>query len=521
MRSNSLIAGVLVWAACAAGLHAGPQAGSRAEFRAFIDVLDAETPLEIIRRGEDFLALYPATEFREKVLELEFQAFQKRGDFAAARRVGAAILRLDARNAAVLAEMAVLAAETGARSELPTARDYAERAVNSASHATQPAGAARPEFFRWKRELIDSARAALDLVSLYEALSDDPAVAEAHHNLGLVWYRLKRYDRAAQSFRRAIELKPGLAGSHLFLGLSEFRLARFEEASREFRFFLKQEPANREAQLFLIRSESALDRFSIEEVSRALMQFPKDEELHFAAGLAGLSRVRVITHQVDQLGKQSPEFLWLRQRKSPEKYSAPPPPAPPLIAEYDAVASIVRQSFEFVLENTTGSRYARNARGYLLEAQNKVYEAVAEYRAAGDHFAAGRLLAQNTLLDEAVGEYRLAIQDDPENHRAVADLASLYVQMEEPEKARPLLESLVKRYPGDADAWADLAKVQERLGAIEQAAQSLAAALRADPSRDKLHYRLGQLYRKLGKTDLADAELREFQRLQKPEPPAK
>jgi tetratricopeptide (TPR) repeat protein len=147
----------------------------------------------------------------------------------------------------------------------------------------------------------------------------------------------------------------------------------------------------------------------------------------------------------------------------------------------------------------------------LLEAQNKVPEAVSEYWAARDHVAAGRLLAQNGLLEEAGAEYRRAIAEDPQNHRAVADLASVYVRQEEPAKARPVLELVVKRYPGDADAWSDLAKVQERLGELPKAAQSLAAALKAAPSRFQLHYRLAQLYRKLGRTDLAEAEMKRFQ----------
>lgn len=170
------------------------------------------------------------------------------------------------------------------------------------------------------------------------------------------------------------------------------------------------------------------------------------------------------------------------------------------MVEYDSVSLLLRQGFEAVLSNAPDSKAAHSIQGYLLESSQ-----------AGDHFAAGRLLAQNVRLDEAESELEIAVSTDPENDRAKADLGKLYVQKNEPGKAARVLEDLVKKYPKDPYAWADLGKAQGILGNSAAAIQCLQAALRLNPGMNELHYQLALLYRKQGRADLTRSELAAFQ----------
>jgi hypothetical protein len=87
-------------------LRRAPQVKSRVELDAFGAIPLANDSLAIIRATEEFLSRFPDSEFQEKALESEFEAFRQRNDYGAARRVGNAVLALNPANASVLAESA-------------------------------------------------------------------------------------------------------------------------------------------------------------------------------------------------------------------------------------------------------------------------------------------------------------------------------------------------------------------------------------------------------------------------------
>jgi Tfp pilus assembly protein PilF len=92
----------------------------------------------------------------------------------------------------------------------------------------------------------------------------------------------------------------------------------------------------------------------------------------------------------------------------------------------------------------------------------------------------------------------------------MADLAEVYVQLDEIEKARRLLESLLRLYPADAPGWLDLGKAQQRQGDWTAAAASFQKALSIDSSLSQAHYHLSIVYRKSGQAEKAISELNAF-----------
>src|SRR5436190_399175 len=63
-----------------------------------------------------------------------------------------------------------------------------------------------------------------------EILRLNPKLAEAHANLGVVYYTQGKYSEASRSFREALKLKPSLSKAEHFLGMSEAKSGRLQEA---------------------------------------------------------------------------------------------------------------------------------------------------------------------------------------------------------------------------------------------------------------------------------------------------
>jgi tetratricopeptide (TPR) repeat protein len=608
-----------------------PQVKTRLELDSFGAILLAKEPLAVIRASEDFLSRFPDSEFRENALKSEFEAFRKRNDYSAARRVAGMVLALNPAEASVLAESALMIADKNDASGFLLADEYAARAVQAAKASARPDRMSRTEFQDWKTGVLASALGARGLlalrrqeadaalVSLNEAVKlrpdgpnylrlaealamkgevqrareafahaeslgpdvvaraarlqaaalngeagsapsatsvtarfeharslekegklqdaaaeyelivrQDPNLAEANHNLGLVYYRLADYESCAERLRAALRLKPNLAGSHLFLGLAEFRLGEFQDSAKHLEAALQIEPDNREALLFLLRNQLALGRFRLETANHALSVFPGDSEVNYTVGLACIDRIREIARATNELGQDSAAFVWLSLRRAEQrqqvdavrKYQlrAAKLAEPALIREYDVLADLLKRCFDGVLTHDPDSAAAHSIRGYMHESRNEVEEALTQYRAGGDHFAAGRLLAQNVRLREAEEELRAAVAADAQNDRAKADLGRLYLQEDQPEKARAILRQIVERYPRDAYAWADLGKAEGKLGAGDTAIQALQKALQIDPSLNQVHYQLAMLYRQRGNEKLALEELERFRTNRKSDP---
>lgn len=88
-----------------------PQVKTREELDSFGAIILATEPLAVIRASESFFSRFPDSEFRENALKSEFEAFRKRNDYAAARRVAAMVLTLNPAAATVLSEVALMIAE--------------------------------------------------------------------------------------------------------------------------------------------------------------------------------------------------------------------------------------------------------------------------------------------------------------------------------------------------------------------------------------------------------------------------
>jgi len=87
-----------------------------------------------------------------------------------------------------------------------------------------------------------------------EALSLDPAFAEAHYNLGVTYQRMRAHDSAADALREAVKRQPQDADYRYALGTSYYHLGRYDDAAGAFEAALRIQPGHLEAQYSLALS---------------------------------------------------------------------------------------------------------------------------------------------------------------------------------------------------------------------------------------------------------------------------
>src|SRR6266480_3310869 len=70
-----------------------------------------------------------------------------------------------------------------------------------------------------------------DAEQAYEALrGTNPAIAEVHANLGLIYFQEKKFEQAIPELRQALKLKPSLTNSAALLAMSQSELGQYAEA---------------------------------------------------------------------------------------------------------------------------------------------------------------------------------------------------------------------------------------------------------------------------------------------------
>jgi tetratricopeptide (TPR) repeat protein len=72
---------------------------------------------------------------------------------------------------------------------------------------------------------------------LEKALTIDPKLAEAHLQLGILYFAQKRFETAIRAYKKAIEVNPNLGETHYRLGLAYKRIGEESNAEREFKTY--------------------------------------------------------------------------------------------------------------------------------------------------------------------------------------------------------------------------------------------------------------------------------------------
>ena len=361
-----------------------------------------------------------------------------------------------------------------------------DNAGASASPRTQekPGSSEASRHFAAARE----AEARLDLetaVREYEAAIEmAPQWAEAIVNLGIVYNRQDKADKAITCFTRAAQINPRLLGAHLNLAITYFRARRYGEAEMPLRHCLEIDPSNRQAEGLLVLTLFALNRYVevVDLAEKRIAGVSSD-----AATIEILGRAYLKLHRYDQAVRA----LEIRAA------------LPPVSAEVYFVLGEARDN-------------AGDSEGAIREF-GRAIAMVGDKALPELHFALGYVLWKMRRYDEAEVAFRHELERDQKHDRSIYYLGNIALSRGDWKSAVRLLEQAARAMPSDFAARYDFAKVLLQVKEAGRAVEEARAAIALKPKHAGAHYQLALAYRELKQEEESQREFTLSRELNKAE----
>jgi tetratricopeptide (TPR) repeat protein len=141
-----------------------------------------------------------------------------------------------------------------------------------------------------------------------------------------------------------------------------------------------------------------------------------------------------------------------------------------------------------------------------------------EPKLRGVHYELGEAILEDSrqppALEAAEKEFRAALAENPADARAEYRLGTVCLLQRDYRTAIQHYSRALQLQPDNAYAQAELGAAWIKLGEPEKALEPLLAATRLDALYPAAHYRLGTLYRQLGREAEACRELEAFEKLE-------
>jgi tetratricopeptide (TPR) repeat protein len=305
-------------------------------------------------------------------------------------------------------------------------------------------------------------------------------------HLGLLEARQEHYPQAIAFYRKAMVLSASMPGLQLNLGLAYFKNGDYQNAIATFAPLLKSTPPNTDETerltVLMGMSHYGLGQYA------AAVPYLKDASEHDAQNLALLL---TLAHSCL------------------------------LSSRYPCVLD----AFHRMVALNANSAEAEMLVGEALDQMNDRVGATREFRAAVQanpkepnvHFGLGYLLWTQAQMQEAAQQFQAELENDPEHAQAMLYLADSEIQLDHIDEAGPLLEKLVKINSKSSMGHLDLGIVYADAGRNAEAMREFKTAVALKPDYVNAHYRLGRLYRVMGKPEEAKAELEKSRTLNEAE----
>ena len=323
------------------------------------------------------------------------------------------------------------------------------------------------------KEYLDAKRPDLAIPELQAAAAIDPQNVETQGNLGVLLYFRGKAADAIPHLRAAIAGQPDLAKIRGLLGLAELHTSDIPEGRKDL-----------EAAFPLIPDQ----KFKIE---------------------VGLELVSLYTQSGDLV--QAGSVLVELRKTAPDNSEV-------LYAAYRTYSDLSGEAMLALSLADPDSAQVHQMLAHEETKQGNTNGAAAQFRQAiainphlpGIHFELAELL--NTSQDPAVKkeaeqEYRLALAENPQDEKAMLRLAEVDAQKGNSQKSFEEYTKATELQPNDADAKLGLAKTLIEMDQTGKALALLEETVQLEPTNATAHYRLGTLYRQLGRADDAKREL--------------
>jgi tetratricopeptide (TPR) repeat protein len=360
----------------------------------------------------------------------------------------------------------------------------------------------------------------------------NPRDADAHNNLGVVFYNKGMYDDAARHFELALELDPRMQVAERNLQICYLGTGHLEKALGELRQRLELEPDDQEAREALARIllHSGDAEGAVRELEHLLMRRPADARLFQRLARAELKRgghdaaLRALReaerHAPDDARVQLLAGEVLYQRGLFHEARRPLERAislePGLADAYHLLAFVYGEAGEPERATAMNARaaelnpgYSRSEAGLSLDGYSTArYQELIGAASASPAVAAGGELAhynlgmafrQRALYDDALRELRLATERGEDAFLVSQATAELMLLRSGNGEARPLYEELVAREQSSPKLWNELGVARHQAGELEGAESAYRRALEVDPHYALALNNLGVVQHHLGR----------------------
>jgi len=304
-------------------------------------------------------------------------------------------------------------------------------------------------------------------------------LAEAYHNLGVIYTQKNDLYLGIDNFAAAAKWKPDLPGLDRNWGIVSFRAGQFDRAIAPLSRQIKANPKDD-----LVRKMLGSIYFFAKDFKQAVavlkpieLRILNDTELTYFYGVSLM--------KLNLKNEAAAVFSKLSEQNTGNAG-----------ARYQAA-----QGFVFVGD------YDRALKEYravaVLDAQMKHV-----------HYNAGQTLIRMNRLDDAEREFRMELQVDPTDAASKYHLA--YTMLErniQTDEVVNLLNEAIQSRPDYADAYYQLGKIYIGKGLNDKAIEHLETAIRFEPKKDYIHYQLSIAYRRVSRMEEAERELKIFRDL--------
>ncbi|HOC52569.1 MAG TPA: tetratricopeptide repeat protein [Caldisericia bacterium] len=341
-----------------------------------------------------------------------------------------------------------------------------------------------------------------------KAIELNPKDAEAHNNLGVLYYNQNKFKEAEYEYKKAIELNPNHAGAHNNLGGLYYTQKKFKEAEYEFKKAIKLDPDFAVAHYNLGALYYTHKKFKEAEYTfkKVIELNPINANAHFALGNLYFNQNKFIEAEYEikkaiELKHDYAEahcnlgVLYSNQNKLIE-------------AEYE---------YEKALKINPDYAEAHYNLGVLYSNQNKLIEAEYEYKKAlkinpdyaEAHYNLGELYSKQNKLKEAEYEYKRAIELNPNYTEAHVGLCLLYFNKNKFKELEHEFKKVIELNPN----YFDLSQIHKILGLLyvnqnkfKEAEYEFKKAIELNPEDVEAHNYLGVLYYNQNKFKEAEYE---------------
>ena len=315
-----------------------------------------------------------------------------------------------------------------------------------------------------------------EAVAAWRALSKArPTDPEPYAQIAVLEARQQHYSEAIPLYRKALAINPNTPGLRLDLALALFKAGDLKAAIPEFEAVGKKAaPNSPEAQRCTVLI--GMSYYGLAEYSKAApyLKDAADQDPN------NLPLLLALAHS----------YLWSR--------------------EFQRVLDVYHQILALNPDSAEADMLAGEALDEMKdnEGSTKMFRAAvqANPKEPNVHFGLGYLLWTQKQYPEAIKEFQAELANDPNHAQSMLYMADANIQLNQTADVEPILRRVIELNPSFSLAHLDLGIILANADHNDDALHEFLLSEKLNPSDVSVHWRLGRLYRTMGKKQEAIAE---------------